>query len=299
MKIHIGILALFSHAVAFTVKPAPKASPVVLKSMPPSSPWSGGASLPSSSAYDELGMFPLDLQPTERIEGGNTIRTYKLPLESERLQYVVSSNGRPLKAQVQLWLGPLRNTHTLSIDSEDGRMTPVRATLKFKKGNPTLRITTTAGQEFPAIVGFRQCSDERNEELAAITQKVWDSAEKVLVQGGAIDPPGGGAVRIIPVPANVKAVQVLLWSTNTGKKSLKAKIEVLHGPNNPKQTYDLQCGGGSQPYHAIFQTPGENSQIRIINKKFVEDGLFEVAVVPYTMPDSSGMSSNPNRQWWE
>jgi hypothetical protein len=45
--------------------------------------------------------FPLDI-PMKRIEGGGTVRTWDIPPETERLQYVVETNGRPLKAKVEL-----------------------------------------------------------------------------------------------------------------------------------------------------------------------------------------------------
>jgi hypothetical protein len=47
--------------------------------------------------------FPLDI-PMKRIEGGGTVRTWDIPPETERLQYVVETNGRPLKAKVELYV---------------------------------------------------------------------------------------------------------------------------------------------------------------------------------------------------
>jgi hypothetical protein len=92
----------------------------------------------------------------------------------------------------------------------------------------------------------------------------------------------GSARRYWTVPPNVKSVQVLLWTKDTGKKSLKVTLEVLQGANNIKQKIFIQCGGGSQPYHAVIQTP-EGGMIGVRNEKFMEDGLVEIAFVPYEM----------------
>lgn len=241
-------------------------------------------------------MFPI--MPLRRIEGASTLLTYQMPPDAERCQMVFQSNGRPLKAKVALWVGPIRQTHGMEIDVEDGQATPFRATLKFKKGGPTLKVSTNAGLEFPMWAGVQVPTPARSEELGAITQRIWEAApSKTLVQGASVQG-GHGAVRTFPIPANVDSIQVLIWSVDTGKKSIKCKMELLQGPNNAKQKYDLHLGGGSQPYHAVFDTPGEGWMLRIYNKKFIEDGLFQVAVEPYV----TGADVDPLQAevggWW-
>lgn len=177
----------------------------------------------------------------------------------------------------------------MSIDLENGAITPFRSVLKFKKGvGPVLRVITTDSVEYPMEAAISVPSKERSAALGKSTELLFDSSEKLLIQGGDIQgvPFGkaggvGGAVRTFPIPTEVNSVQLIVWSRDTGSKSLKAKIELLQGPNNVKQNYDLQVSGSHQPYTCVFQTPGPGYQIRIQNKKFVEDGLFQAALVPY------------------
>jgi hypothetical protein len=231
-------------------------------------------------AGGDLELFPTNL-PFQRIQGGETLRTYKMPPGSERVQMTFKTNGRPLKARAEIWLGPTRRVHYCEMDLHDGMVTPYSATLKFKSGvEPVLRIATTSSHEFPMEAGVAVPSDDRNTELNDLFNRVWDNAEHTAVQGGQVVG-GHGAVRVFPIPADVDSVQVLFWSKDVGKKSFKSLIEILQGPNNKKQVYDLQCGGSTQPYHGVFQTPGEGWQIRMYNKKYVEDGLVETSVVPY------------------
>ena len=69
-----------------------------------------------------------------RIEGGKTLRTFQMPNHAERVQYVLSSpSGRPIKAKVELWIGPIRCTHEMIYDCMNGKDYPLKATLKFKK----------------------------------------------------------------------------------------------------------------------------------------------------------------------
>jgi len=290
MKIRIisKILALcsFSASVwvttAFSVK-APKVSSVVLRS--------------TSSETSAEQMFPLELA-MEKIEGGKTVRTYPIPPWAERAQYVIKTNGRPLRAKVELWLGPIRRTHFMNLNLQDGSITPFRATLKFRKGPPLLKISTSSSLELPILACVAVPSPERAAELAAYTEKIWNTSPKTLIQGGRVEG-GGGAIRTFPIDTDVDAVQVLFWSKDTGKKSFKVNIEILQGPNNTKQVYDLQCGGGSQPYHAVFETPGPGWIIRMTNKKFVEDGLVQAVVVPYNGDLGRDKADSSKRQWWE
>eukprot|EP00545_Synedropsis_sp_CCMP1620_P000983 CAMPEP_0119012194 /NCGR_PEP_ID=MMETSP1176-20130426/6140_1 /TAXON_ID=265551 /ORGANISM="Synedropsis recta cf, Strain CCMP1620" /LENGTH=310 /DNA_ID=CAMNT_0006965113 /DNA_START=24 /DNA_END=956 /DNA_ORIENTATION=- len=310
MKIHSTILtalcfaSLNAGAAAFSVNKGltakSKSSSVVLRSTPPFPSSTPSPSLTPVTTTVEP-MFPLDL-PTEIVQGGKTVRTYEMPLWAERVQMEFKTNGRPLKGKVELWLGPLRVTHQMEFDVQDGKATPFRATLKFKMVGQTLKITSSEGQEFPILASIAVPSEERSAELAKITEGVWNKAlptEKQRLQGGAIQG-GGGAIRYVDVAPDVDAVQVVFWSKDTSKKSLKAKIEVIQGPNNPKQIFDLACGGGSQPYHCVFETPGPGWQVRVTNKKFMEDGLFEFAVVPYEIGDTMGnQRSVDKKDWWQ
>lgn len=241
-------------------------------------------------------MFPVDMA-FKTVQGGNTVRTYDLPAWAERVQYVIKSNGRPVKANVGLWFGPQRQTHNLDMDIQNGSITPYHATLKFKLGPPTLKIITGESFAFPIEVAVMVPSEKRSKELGANTEKLWAESEKTIVQGGAVEG-GGGAIRTFPVAANVDSVQVLFWSKDTSKKSLKATIEVLQGPNTKKQLYNLALGGGSQPYHCVIQTPGAGYQLRIINNKYMEDGLFQVAVLPYKYADAGDMMDS-TKLWFE
>jgi hypothetical protein len=238
---------------------------------------------------DALEMFtePIKLQ---RMEGGGSIRTFKMPPNCQCAQMIFTTDGRPLKIKGNMWLGPLRSVHEIEIDSEDGRATPYRSTIKFKPNTqPTFRIQTTGSAEFPVYVGVSVPTKERSKEIDDLAEFLFDNVERTKIQGGQIynakgGPLGkatGGAVKIFNIPYDIESVSVMVWSRDVGKKSFKVKLEMLQGPNNSKQTYDLQCGGGSQPYHTIIQNPGDGSwSIRMYNKKFVEDGLFEVVVVP-------------------
>ena len=56
---------------------------------------------PSQYFWLQLQQFPTDI-PMRKMQGGGTVRTWDIPPEAERLSYYIRTNGRPLKALVEL-----------------------------------------------------------------------------------------------------------------------------------------------------------------------------------------------------
>ena len=266
----------------------------------------------NSSSNKDVPVFPIGL-PMQRVQGGGTIRTYQIPGWADRVQMEIRTQGRPMRCKVQLWLGPLRNVHIMDIDCQDGQLSPYRAGLKFQADGQgrVLSIQTSESQEMPVDVAVTVPSVERSAEIGAAFDQIWSASDKIKIQGAVVGSGELGAVRTFPVDSDVDAVQFMCWSRDTGKKSLKAKIEVLQGPNNKRQVYDLLCKGATQPFHAVFETPGAGWIIRIINKKSIEDGLFQAVVLPYKLAGSSAtvttqMGQLPSsgtpasaKEWWQ
>jgi len=252
----------------------------------------------SEAPSGHIELFPEEFNNSERIEGGSTVRTYSIPPWATRIQYKFSSGGRPMRGEANLWLGPLRKTHTLKFDTENGRELPIQGTLKFKKGPPTLKVSTSSDPNCPLDFSMYVPDPDRAKQLEGITEGIHHSSsppEKQHIQGSGVDGKNGMWV-YWHIPAEVKSIQVVGWSVDTGKKSFKCDLELLKGPNNRMQTLFLQCGGGSQPYHAVYQTPGPGWTLRVRNKKFVEDGKVELTVLPYEYETNQGYNSDNGNQ---
>ena len=224
-----------------------------------------------------------DKKADMRIEGGSTLKTFKMPADAERVQYILTSpNGRPVKAKVELWIGPIRCVHELIYDCMGGMDFPLRATLQFKKLAPVLKVSTDGSYEFPLECGVFVPEPEESKQIGETCKDMFYSAPlKDRVQGGSTIDDKGGAIRTFDVPPTWEKTQIMVWSKDVGKKSFKTNIEILQGPNNAKQFLNLRCGGSTQPYHAVIDTPGAGWMIRCNSKKYLEDGLFEIAVAPY------------------
>jgi len=227
-------------------------------------------------------------QADMRIEGGKTLKTFKMPPHAERVQYIVKSpGGRPVKAKVELWIGPIRSVHELIYDSMDGTSYPLYGTLQFKKLEPVLKIQTNGEFEFPLECGVFVPSEEESDLIGEVTKDMfYSSPYKDRVQGGSTIDGKGGAIRSFEIPPEWDKVQMMVWSKDVGRKSFKTNIEVLQGPNNQKQMINLRCGGSTQPWHGVIETPGPGWIIRCNSKKYLEDGLFEIAIAPYGEPIS-------------
>lgn len=241
-------------------------------------------------------MWPPEKQAGIRISGGSTLKTFSLPIEADRVQYILQGpTDRPIRAKVELWIGPLRCVHEMSYDCDSGMVFPIKVTLKFKKGvAPNLKISTNDTQEFPLLCGVFMPSPEENERLAALTDGMFYSAPmKEVIRGGDFvgSKAAGGAIRNFNIDPAWRKTQIMAWSGDVGKKSFNSDIDFFQGPSNPKMTMKVRCGGSTQPFHCVFETPG-GGVLRVNSKKFVEDGQFEIAVAPYEI---GGPVDGPNQ----
>jgi hypothetical protein len=275
MRTAVATLALLSGTAALSIPAvrAPRSSTLYMTVPPPPAGW--------QAVKEEL--WSDDKKANIRIEGGSTLKTFKMPDHAERVQYILTSpNGRPIKGRVELWIGPIRCVHELIYDCMNGQSYPLKATLKFKKLQPVLKVATDSTFEFPIEVGVFVPSPEESKAIGETTTDMFYTAPmKEAVQGGSTIDDKGGAVRTFNIPPEWDKVQIMVSSADVGKKSFKTNIEVLQGPNNAKQHINLRCGGSTQPWHGVIDTPGPGWMIRCNSKKYLEDGKFEIAIAPY------------------
>jgi len=102
MKLTLAVASLFAASASAFAPNAGKESSTALnvgQSWQAGGPPQIGGNAPAGGFQ----MFSPDI-PMKRIEGGGTVRTWDIPIETERLQYVLETNGRPLKAKVELYV---------------------------------------------------------------------------------------------------------------------------------------------------------------------------------------------------
>lgn len=209
----------------------------------------------------------LDRSNSILVQGGS-LETWSFPNPNlERVQIVLSTEGRPLDADVELWQGPDNTPHKIRVYVEDGALRPFNTILETPRGPNTVAIRNTANLEFP---------------LAAIVQA---SAAGPLQISQAAKTVQGGALRTYPFEPMVDSVQVLL---QTDGRPLTARVELLQGPNNNKQVLEVYTEDGlDRPFYAIIETPGSGNVVRIVNTSPVEFPL-TAWVEPYSYGSEDG-----------
>jgi len=211
-----------------------------------------GVSRPSASA--------------QLVQGGS-LRTwsYRSP-NIEQVQVVLSSEGRPLDADIELWHGPDNTPFKMRVYSENGGTRPFSAVVETPRGPNTVSIRNIGQMEFPISADVVHDQIDRPSETAL--------AESTIVQGGAL--------RTFPFDPSVESVEVLL---TTDGRPLNARIELLQGPNNNKQVIELYAEDGrDRQFFAILETPGSGNVIRIVNTAPVEFPM-RASVVPHSIND--------------
>ena len=195
------------------------------------------------------------------VQGGS-LRTWSYRSPSvEQVQVVLSTEGRPLDADIELWQGPDNTPCKMLVYVENGQLRPFSAVVETPRGPNTIAIRNIGQIEFPLAANVVA------ENVDVPSAECLDT--RMTIQGGAL--------RTYPFDPSVDSVQVLL---KTDGRPLNARIELLQGPNNNKQVIELYTEDGlDRPFFCILETPGSGNVVRVVNTAPVEFPM-TASVVP-------------------
>jgi len=186
------------------------------------------------------------------VQGGS-LRTwsYRSPAV-EQVQVVLSTEGRPLDADIELWHGPDNTPCKMRVYVENGKIRPFSAVVETPRGPNTVAIRNIGQIEFPIACDV-------------LAESIDQPSPDCLASSATIQ---GGALRTYPFDPRVDSVEVLL---KTDGRPLNARIELLQGPNNNKQVVELYTEDGmDRPFFCVLETPGSGNVVRIVNTAPVE-----------------------------
>ena len=198
------------------------------------------------------------------VQGGS-LRTwsYRSPA-IEQVQVVLSTEGRPLDADIELWHGPDNTPCKMRVYVENGQLRPFSAVVETPRGPNTIAIRNIGQIEFPIAANV-------------IADAVDSPSPDCLGSSTTIQ---GGALRTYPFDPSVDSVEVLL---KTDGRPLNARIELLQGPNNNKQVIELYTEDVcDRPFFCVLETPGSGNVVRIVNTAPVEFPM-TAGVVPHSI----------------
>ena len=202
---------------------------------------------------------------TADLVQGGSLRTwsYRSPAV-EQVQVVLSTEGRPLDADIELWHGPDNTPCKMRVYVENGQLRPFSAVIETPRGPNTVAIRNIGQIEFPIAANV-------------IADHVDNPSVDCIGSSTTIQ---GGALRTYPFDPFVDSVEVLL---KTDGRPLNARIELLQGPNNNKQVVELYTEDGfDRPFFCVLETPGSGNVVRIVNTAPVEFPM-TAGVVPHSV----------------
>lgn len=166
-------------------------------------------------------------------------------------QIYMESEGRPIKADCQVWIGPDWTPMKLNIYSEDGRLRPVQTLVGTRYKMANIDVHNAGNIAFPLMAGGKYASAEQCKTRSDI------------LSAGLSHYVEGGAIFSKPITGGAKKVLVVL---HTDTRQLNAKVELLCGPNNMKQEYEIFTNNGElNSLYIIFETPDFGTTVRIKN----------------------------------
>jgi len=211
---------------------------------------------------------------------GDTLRTCSFDESVERVSVYMKTDGRPLNANVELWQGPDNSPQRMSVYLEDGSIRPFRCTIETPGSSNSVSIRNTGQLEYPlsAAVDVDQAEIKPSDTI--------DTKFRTIQ---------GGAIYTTPFPPTVQSVQLCL---KTDGRPMKARIELLQGPNNNKQVMEIYTEDGDvRPLYVIIETPGVGNVVRLVNTATIEYPLV-ASIEPYLIDgESIDDGSNGNMIW--
>merc|ERR1719240_769907 len=187
----------------------------------------------------------------QRVEG-KTRKTWKFnDLSKDRVQVALTSEGRPVNADIQLWLGPDWTPFSLKAYSEDGKLRPIQTLVGTRNKAAMIEVRNVGEYEFP----FNAASNYAKGAMALLPQEIPATSTPVRVDGGAL--------RSFPLDPECEQLEVVL---NTDGKQLNARVELLNAPNNPKQTFEVFTNNGELNSLCVcFNIVDAGNTVRVVN----------------------------------
>lgn len=196
------------------------------------------------------------IKPT-LVQGGS-LRTCSFHELVERVSIFLTTEGRPLNANVELWQGPDNAPEKISVYIEDGSIRHFYATIETPGSSNTIAIRNIGQIEFPLTAWLD----------IELEDGISDGNFGGVLLTNVYRTIQGGAIYTTPLDPSVNSVRVMLKSDG---RPLNAHIELLQGPNNNKQVLEIYSEDGHErPFCAIIDTPGRGNVVRIVNTSTVE-----------------------------
>ena len=138
----------------------------------------------------------------QRVEG-KTRKTWKFnDLSRDRVQVALESEGRPVTADIQLWLGPDWTPFSLKAYSEDGKARPIQTLVGTRNKAAMIEVKNNGDAQFP----FKAASNYAEGAMTSIPAEIPGTTP-----GERVD---GGAIRSYPVDPLTEQLEVCLLYTS-------------------------------------------------------------------------------------
>jgi len=218
-----------------------------------------------------------DWESAVKVQGGS-LRTWTVGDDqwenphAERVQVLLKSEGLPINADIDLCQGPNNKPQKMKVYSEDGNMRPFSCVMETNRGPNSVFVRNTGALEYPFFAALE--TDSRYSGswgLMHAPRRLFEMSIPEVIQGG-------GALKTYSFDRYIESIQILL---RTDGRPLNARVELLQGPNNDKQTIEIYTEDGMErPFFAVIDSPGSGNVVRVVNTAPVEFPMI-CSVEPY------------------